>query len=138
MTPGREDAEAITWQIDYLLSDGDLLPPALAATLRAYRENLLRHCAAQPWALPGNRARYAVLADRIERQIAEGHWKPGQRLPFLLHLEKAYRENGKTVRHALFLLTVRGLLARDRLTYYVLPPGLGQVGESGISSQNPG
>jgi Bacterial regulatory proteins, gntR family len=131
-TAGREDAEAITWHIDSLLSDSDLLPPALAATLRAYREHLLRHCAAQPWALPGNRARYAILAQAIERQIADGHWKPGQRLPFLLHLEKAYRENGKTVRHALFLLTVRGFLARDRLTYYVLPPGLDHADESVI------
>ena len=54
-----------------LLSDSDLLPPALAATLRAYREHLLHYCAAQPWVLPGNRARYAMLAQAIERQIAE-------------------------------------------------------------------
>jgi hypothetical protein len=129
--PGREDAQAITWQVDGLLCDDHLLPSALVAALRAYRENLLRHCAARPWAQPGNRARYARLSAIIEHEIADGVRRPGDRLPFL-HLDKAYHEAGKTVEHALFLLTVRGVLARDRLTYYVLPPGLDLASESDI------
>jgi hypothetical protein len=128
--PGREEAEVITWCIDGLLGDGYLLPPALAATLRAYREHLLRHCARQPWAQPGNRARYARLADALARNIADGTWRPGDRLPWLPHLEQAHGARAKTVWHALFLLLViRGQLARERLTYYVLPPALDPADE---------
>jgi hypothetical protein len=127
--PGREDAEAIAWHIDGLLADGYLLPPALAATLRAYREHLLRHCAAQPWARPGNRASYARLADTLQGNITDGTWKPGDRLPWLTHLEEAYHAREKAMRHALFLLLIRGHLARDRLTYYVLPSVLDPADE---------
>jgi hypothetical protein len=98
--PGREGAEAITWQVDGLLADGHLLPPALAAALRAYRENLLRHCEAQPWAQPGNRTRYARLAGTLAARVADGTWKPGQRLPFLSYRALACDESGKTVRQA--------------------------------------
>jgi hypothetical protein len=122
--PGREEAEAITWHIDGLLADGYLLPPALAAALRAYREHLLAHCARQPWARPGNRARYARLADAFHGSIIDGTWRPGDRLPWLPRLEQAHGGQAKTVWHALFLLLVRGHLARDRLTYYVPPPAL--------------
>jgi hypothetical protein len=127
--PGREEAEAISWHIDALLADGYLLPPALAATLRAYREHLLRHCAAQPWAQPGNRASYARLADTLAASITDGTWKPGDRLPWFSHLEQAHHARKKATRYALFLLLVRGHLARERLTYYVLPPALDPADE---------
>jgi hypothetical protein len=122
--PGRDEAEVITWHIDGLLGDGHLLPPALAATLRAYREHLLAYCACQPWAQPGNRTRYARLADTFAHNITDGTWQPGDRLPWLLYLQETYHARPRTVRHALFLLLVRGHLAHDRLTYYVLPPAL--------------
>jgi hypothetical protein len=127
--PSREDAEAITWQIDGLLADGYLLPPALAATLRAYREELLRQCARQPWARPGNRASYAQLAGTLQGSITDGTWRPGDRLPRLQYLKRAYGAKNESMRHALFLLLVRGQLVRERLTYYVLPPILGPADE---------
>jgi hypothetical protein len=122
----REAAEVITLAVDALLSDSHLLPPGLAATLRAYRGQLLRHCARQPWARSGGRTRYGRLADTLARHITEGTWKPGQRMPSTRCLATTYEETEKTVRQALFLLAVRGHLAQDRHSYYVLPcfPGL--------------
>ena len=122
--PDRDQAEAITHVVDRLLGDVHLLPPGLAVTLRAYREHLLRHCARQPWAQPGNRARYARLADTLAGNITAGIWQPGDRLPWLPHFEEAYHVKPATARRALFVLLVRGHLARDRSTYYVLPPAL--------------
>jgi hypothetical protein len=121
ITPDREAAEVVTWLIDGLIRDSDTLPPHLTVTLRTYREELLRRCASQPWARPGNRARYSQLANTVARHIADGIWKPGDRLPASTNLAQDYREREKTMRRALFVLAVRGLVARDRLAYYVLP-----------------
>jgi Bacterial regulatory proteins, gntR family len=128
--PDRDQAEAITVVIDRLLGDGHLLPPGLAVALRAYREHLLAHCARQPWAQPGNRARYARLADTLHRNITDGTWQPGDRLPPLMHLEATHHVKPETIRRALFLLLVCGHLAHDRSTYYVLPPALDAGGEA--------
>jgi hypothetical protein len=119
--PGRQAAEAITWQLDGLLSESHLLPPGLTAALRAYREGLMRQCAGQPWARAGHRAHYGQLADAIARHIADGTWKPGERLPSTPRLAETYNEKEKTMRLALFVLTVREQLAREGCTYYVLP-----------------
>jgi hypothetical protein len=119
--PDRDTAEAITWQLDGLLSDSHLLPPGLTAALRSYRAALMRHCAYQAWARGGRRTRYGILADVIAQHIEDGIWKPGERMPSDDSLAKTFDEKEETARRALFILTVRNKLARDRLTYYVLP-----------------
>jgi hypothetical protein len=119
--PDRDTAEAITWQLDGLLSDSHVLPPGLTAALRAYRAELMRHCACQAWARRGHRTRYGMLADVIAQHIDDGTWKPGERMPSNGSLAKTLDEKEETVRRTLFILTVRNKLARDRLTYYVLP-----------------
>ena len=40
ITPDRETAEAITWQLNGLLADSHALPPGLAAALRPYLAEL--------------------------------------------------------------------------------------------------
>lgn len=119
--PDRETAEDLTWHIDGLLENSLALPPRLAITLRAYRDELIRQCAREAWARNRHCSRYARLADTIEQHITDGTWKPGQRMPSGTCLGKTYREKAHTVRRALFVLTVRGRLARDGQTYYVLP-----------------
>jgi Bacterial regulatory proteins, gntR family len=128
--PDRDQAEAITLVIDRLLGDGHLLPPGLAVTLRAYREHLLRHCARQSWAQPGNRARYARLAGTLAGNITDGTWQPGDRLPWLHHLAEACHVKPATARSALFLLLVCGHLGHDRSSYYVLPTALAAADEA--------
>jgi Bacterial regulatory proteins, gntR family len=121
ITHGRETAEVIAWQLNGLLADSHTLPPGLAAALRAYMAELLRQCAAQAWARPGHRSRYGRLADTIGRHIADGIWQPGERMPAVDYLATTYYEKEKTVERALFVLTIRGQLAQERLTYYALP-----------------
>jgi hypothetical protein len=121
ITPDRETAEVIVWQLNGLLADSHALPPALAAALRAYLAELLRQCAGQAWARPGRRSHYGRLADTIGRHLAEGTWRPGERIPAVEYLATTYYEKEKTVERALFVLTIRGQLAQERLTYYVLP-----------------
>jgi hypothetical protein len=119
--PDREAVEAITWQLNGLLADSHALPPGLAAALRAYMTELLRQSAVQVWARPGRRSRYGRLADTIGRHIADGTWQEGDRMPAADSLAMTYYEKEKTVEHALFVLTIRGQLTRERLVYYVLP-----------------
>lgn len=119
--PGRKTAAAVTWLVSGLLADSDALPAGLAAALRAYGDGLRRQCAGQAWARAGQRTRYGVLADAIGQDIADGKWKPGERMPSARHLAAAYGEQEKTVDSALFVLALRGHLALHRLTYYVLP-----------------
>jgi hypothetical protein len=121
ITPDRETTEAITWQLNGLLADSHALPPGLASALRAYQAELLRQCAGQVWARPGHRSRYGRLADTIGRHITEGKWQPGERMPAVDYLSTTYYEKEKTVERALFVLIIRGKLAQERLTYYVLP-----------------
>jgi hypothetical protein len=121
ITPDRETAEAITWQLNGLLADSHALPPALAAALRAYMTELIRQCADEAWARPGHRSRYGRLADTIGRHTVDGTWAAGERMPALDYLATTYYEKEKTVERALFVLTVRGRLAQERLNYYILP-----------------
>jgi hypothetical protein len=120
--PDRETAQALTWHLDGLLADcGPALPAGLTAALRAYRAELMRHCARQPWARPGQRTRYGTLADAIEHHIADGTWQPRQRMPSTDILQKTYHEKEKAVQTALFILAVRGRLGYEGWAYYVLP-----------------
>lgn len=121
ITLDRETAEAVTWQLNGLLADSHALPPGLAAALRAYMTELLQQSAVQAWARPGHRSRYGRLADIIGRKIADGTWQPGERMSTVDYLATTYYEKEATVERALFVLTVRGRLAQERLTYYVLP-----------------
>ncbi len=134
ITSDRETAEAIVWHLDGLLSDSHVLPPGLATALRAYRTKLLRHCVDEAWARAGNRTRYGKLADTIGRHIADGTWKPGERMPSASYLAKEYCEKKKTVKCALFVLHVRNRLAQDRQAYYVLPDSVWQREDRGARS----
>jgi hypothetical protein len=120
--PDRETARVITWMTDGLLSSGGhALPAGLMAALREYKSALLANTAGEPWAQPGHRARYATLADLIERELADGKWQPGERLPSDAYFAETHGVNGDTVERALHVLTVRGRLALEHHSYYVLP-----------------
>ena len=54
------------------------------------------------------------VADAIESGIAEGTYKPGQRLPSETDIADAYKVNRHTVRRALAALAERGLVRAER------------------------
>ena len=124
--PDRETAERITWTTEMLISHGGhALPVGLTAALREYKSALLAACASEKWARTGHPTRYGRLADLIEQQIAHGEWKPGQRIPSPGNLAAKHGEKPDTVRNALHVLAVRGQLALETGSYYVLPRGMG-------------
>ncbi|NYF28096.1 GntR family transcriptional regulator [Microbacterium sp. JAI119] len=57
---------------------------------------------------------YQQIADDLRRQIADGRWKPGERLPGELELGKLFGVSRNTVRQALHVLTQVNLLRRQR------------------------
>lgn len=120
--PDRETAYEIIWLADGLLSSGgNVLPVGLMAVLREYKTALLAQSANESWARVGRSTRYGVLADFIEQEIADGKWKCGERLPSVDHFATTYGEKAGTVGRALHILAVRGLLALEHHSYYVLP-----------------
>jgi hypothetical protein len=120
--PDRETASEIIWMTDGLLSSGGhVLPVGLMAALREYKAALLAGSANEQWARPGCSARYGVLADRIGQELANGKWKPGERMPSRQYLAEAYGEKEDTVARALHVLAVQGQLALEHHSYYVLP-----------------
>jgi hypothetical protein len=123
--PDRETAARIFWLADSLLSSGGhALPTGLMVALREYKSALLAESANEQWARPGNLARYGVLADLIDKEIANGKWKPGERLPSAQCLADTYGEKSETADRALHVLAVRGKLALENRSYYVLPLGM--------------
>jgi hypothetical protein len=120
---GRREAEDVFLHVEWLLGYAHVLPGGLAGALRAYRADLLSWCAAQPWAAPGHQARYAALANALHDEIAAGLWGPGARLPLPAGMRAGRHESMPTTHSALFVLAVRGVVARERGGYYVLPPG---------------
>jgi len=123
--PDRQTAERITWMTDMLISrGGHALPVGLTAALREYKSALLAACANEKWARTGHPTRYGRLADLIGQQIADGEWKPGQRMPSNRHLADSHDQKQDTVRNALHILAVRGQLALETGSYYVLPSGM--------------
>jgi hypothetical protein len=123
--PDRETAARIFWLADGLLSSGGHgLPTGLMVALREYKSALLAESANEQWARPGNLARYGVLADLIDKEITNGKWKPGERLPSAECLANTYGEKSETVDRALHVLAVRGKLALENRSYYVLPLGM--------------
>ena len=127
IVPDRETAERITWMIEMLISHGrHALPVGLTAALREYKSALLAACATEKWARTGHPTRYGRLADLIGQQIADGEWKTGQRMPSHRHLAEKHREQQGTARNALHILAVRGQLALEAGSYYVLPQGMTQ------------
>jgi hypothetical protein len=123
--PDRDTAQRVTWMTEMLLSHGQhALPVGLRAALREYKSALLAACAEADWARAGHPARYGRLADLIAQQVADGEWKTGQRLPSDAHLAAKCGEQPDTARRALFVLAVRGHLALEAGSYYVLPSGI--------------
>jgi hypothetical protein len=122
IVPDRETAGEIAWLTDGLLSNGShVLPIGLMAALREYKTALLAESASERWARPGHATRYGRLADRIEQALANAKWKPGERMPSSGYLAEAYDEKDDTVARALHVLAVRGQLALEQRSYYVLP-----------------
>ena len=120
--PDRETAHRITQMTDMLLSHGvHLLPAGLAAALREYKSALLAECSEEKWARTGNPARYGIMADLIGQQIADGTWKPGERMPSAHHLAVMHSAKKDIAARALFVLAVRRRLALENGSYYVLP-----------------
>jgi hypothetical protein len=120
--PDRETAHRITWMTDMLLSHGGHgLPMGLVAALREYKSALLAECANEKWARAGFATRYGRLADLIGQQITDGEWKPGERVPSAERFAVRYGEKSDTVGNALHILAVRGQLALEDGSYYVLP-----------------
>jgi len=120
--PDRETASEIVWFTDALLSSGaHALPTGLMAALREYKSALLAESANEPWAQTGCSTRYGILADLIEQQLADGKWEPGERMPSNHYFAETYRVKRDTVARALHVLTVRGKLALEHHSYYVLP-----------------
>lgn len=120
--PDRETCAQIIWLTDGLLSSGGhALPAGLMAALREYKTAFLAASANEQWARPGCATRYGRLADRIEQELANGKWKPGERIPSSGHLAETYDEKDGTAARALHVLAVRGQLALENQSYYVLP-----------------
>jgi hypothetical protein len=120
--PDRETGTQIIWLTDGLLSNGGhALPTGLMAALREYKTALLAASANERWAHPGCAARYGRLADLIEQELSNGKWKPGERMPSSGHLAETYGEKDDTAARALHVLAVRGQLALEHRSYYVLP-----------------
>jgi DNA-binding transcriptional regulator YhcF (GntR family) len=61
------------------------------------------------------------LADHIEQGLAEGKWNPGERMPSGDYFAEMHSEKPGTVARALYVLAVRGRLALEYHSYYVLP-----------------
>jgi hypothetical protein len=123
--PDRETAERVTWMTEMLLSHGGhALPVGLRAALREYKSAFLAECASQKWARTGSATRYGRLADLIGQQITDGQWKPGQRMPSVNYLAALHAEKPDTVKHAFYVLAVRGQLAFESGSHYVLPHGI--------------
>lgn len=57
---------------------------------------------------------YQQIADDLRRQIADGRWEAGERLPGELELGKLFGVSRNTVRQALHVLTQVNLLRRQR------------------------
>ena len=122
IVPDLENAERITWMTEMLLSHGGhALPVGLTAALREYKSALFAGCTGEKWARPGHPTRYGRLADLIAQQIADGLWKPGQRMPSDRYLAEKHAVKPATVRRALYVLAVRGQMALETGSYYVLP-----------------
>jgi hypothetical protein len=120
--PDREAAREIIWFTDGLLSrGGHALPIGLMAALREYKSALLAESANEPWAQPGYSTRYGILADLIEQELAMGKWEAGERIPSDDYFAEIYQVKRHTVARALHVLTVRGKLALEHHSYYVLP-----------------
>jgi Bacterial regulatory proteins, gntR family len=125
IVPDRETGSEIAWLTDGLISNGGhVLPVGLMAALREYKTALLAESANEQWARPGHATRYGLLADRIGQEIASEKWKPGERMPSRDYLAEAYGEKDDTVARALHVLAVRGQLALEQRSYYVLPRGM--------------
>jgi hypothetical protein len=123
--PDRETAHRITWMTEMLLSHGGhTLPDGIRAALREYKPALLAACASEKWARTGLPTRYGKLADLIGQQITDGIWKPGERMPSTGYLAARHDEKEDTVSNALYVLAVRGQLALETGSYYVLPHGI--------------
>jgi hypothetical protein len=120
--PDRETARIIIHMADMLLSSGGYaLPAGLAAALREYKSGLLAECAGEKWACVGYPTNYGILADLIGQQITESNWKPGERMPSADYLAAWYGAKYDTVLRAMHVLAVRGQLALENGSYYVLP-----------------
>ena len=125
IVPDLQTAERITWMTEMLLSHGrHALPVGLTAALREYKSALLAECAAEKWARPRHPTRYGRLADLIAQQITDGEWKPGQRMPSDRYLAQRHSVKPDTVGRALYVLAVRGQLALETGSYYVLSSGI--------------
>jgi hypothetical protein len=120
--PDRETASEITWFVDGIISSGgQALPIGLMAALREYKSALLVESSKEEWAQPGFSARYGILADLIQQELADGKWMPGERLPSGDYFAEMYGVKPGTMGRALHVLTVRGQLALEYHSYYVLP-----------------
>jgi hypothetical protein len=120
--PDRETASEITWFVDGMLSSGgQALPMGLMAALREYKSALLVELSKEQWAQPGCSTRYGILADLIQQELADGKWMPSERMPSENYFAEMYSERPGTVARALHVLTVRGQLALEDGSYYVLP-----------------
>src|SRR3569623_683634 len=59
-------------------------------------------------------ALWRLVADGIERGIADGRFAAGEKLPGEMEIAETYRVNRHTVRRALSALAERGLVRADR------------------------
>jgi hypothetical protein len=121
--PDRETARHITWVTDGLLSYGIALPTGLMVALREYKSAMLAECAKKDWARTGQRTRYGILADLIGQQIINGEWASGARMPSADCFAARHSEKPETVDRAMHILAVRGQLALEFGSYYVIPSG---------------
>jgi hypothetical protein len=120
--PGRETARTIIHMTDMLLlSGGDTLPAGLTVALREYKSALLAECAGEKWARIGYPTRYGITADIIGQQLADGKWKPGERMPSIDYFAAVHGVKYNTAASAMHVLAVRGQLALENGSYYVLP-----------------
>jgi hypothetical protein len=120
--PDRETGSEVIWLTDGLLSSGGhALPIGLMVALREHKSALLAESANEQWAQPGSSRRYGILADLIAQDLADGKWKPGERIPSSDYFAEMFDERHSTVARALHVLTVRGQLALEHHSYYVLP-----------------
>jgi hypothetical protein len=107
----------ITYRVDRLVEFGAVLPDGLMAMLEGYRLEL-PYRAGGRWEGAGDPSRALDLAERLGWAIAEGRWKPGERV-YDEDYDYRLAEPHAILGRAMQVLAARGEVAIRLDGYYV-------------------
>jgi hypothetical protein len=110
----------MTYRVERLLEWGAVLPDGLVAMLAGYRLELADRRGGR-WEGAGVPSRALDLAERLGWYIAEGRWKPGERV-YAEEYDYRLSEPRATLHRAMQILAARGEVAIRLDGYYVRGP----------------